>query len=284
MSERKERVSVAYLYVLGASKNPDHVDCSVPWCVDDDEIYFGPCKIPLREKLRPQLLGPETDRAVPGEDIYFIGFNALGMPRARKIVWAGRMREAMSFGRAWLELDGPRYEKMRDERGYSPLHLVPLDGTGRPTGYRQRGMEHLDDGDWLLDVLESKEPEGALVTDREVRLRPHSSWWTGFPRDICFRFENLFYALDGGLEIDEELVEILAHAQPDRKGVDSLAIFGRNAAGRLDGRRGGYLEMCGDDLERLIAWHESRRPRRIAGPGAAGAATPTEARTARGCR
>ena len=42
------------------------------------------------------------------------------------------MREAMSFGRAWLELEGPRYEKMRDESGYSPLHLVPLDDSGRP--------------------------------------------------------------------------------------------------------------------------------------------------------
>src|SRR6266542_2974502 len=125
-SRRKgERVPVAYLYVLGASKNPDRAECAVPWRVDDDEIFFGPCKISLREKLRRDLLGPETDRAVPGDDIYFVGFNALGVPRARKVVWAGRMREAMSFGRAWLELDGPRYEKMRDESGYSPLHLVP---------------------------------------------------------------------------------------------------------------------------------------------------------------
>lgn len=277
-------VPVAYLYVLGASKNPDRVECAVPWRVDEDEVFFGPCKIPLREKLRPSLLGPETDRAAPSDDIYFVGFNALGVPRARKVVWAGRMREAMSFARAWLELDGPRYEKMRDESGYSPVHLVPLDGSGRPTAYRQRGKEHLEGAEWLGDVLDEEAREGVVVNGREVCLLPPLTWWTGFPRDICFRFENLFYATEGGLEIDEQLVNILADAQPDRTGVDSLAIFGRNAAAGPDGRHGRWLEVRGDHLERLIAWLASRAPRRLPGRTAPGAAVPTKRSPSRGCR
>jgi hypothetical protein len=252
--------------------------------VNDDEIFFGPCKIPLREKLRSELLGPEMDRATPTDDIYFVGFNALGAPRTRKIVWAGRMREAMSFGRAWIELDGPRYEKMRDENGYSPVHLVPLDGSGRPTGYRQRGKEHLEDGDWVADVLDDEARAGAMVAGREVRLLSNRSWWTGFPRDICFRFENLFYATDGGLDIDDQLVEILADAQPDRNGVDSLAIFGLNAAGDPDGRRGGWLELRGAHLERFIAWLGSRAPRGTPGPRAPEAAAPAKRLVPRGCR
>ena len=277
-------MAVAYLYIVGASKNPDRIECAVPWRVDDDEIFFGPCKTPLREKLRPELLGPETDRAVPEDDIYFVGFNALGVPRARKLVWAGRMREAMSFGRAWIELDEPRYAKMRDESGYSPLHLVPLDGSGRPTGYRQRGKEHLDNGEWVSDVVDDELKAGAVVAGREVRLLPHKTWWTGFSRDICFRFENLFFATDGGLDIDEQLVKILADAQPDREGVGSLAIFGLNAAGDPEGRRGRWLELRGDELERFVAWLEAKVPRRPKGRRALGPAASFEHPTPKGCR
>jgi hypothetical protein len=277
-------VPVAYLYVLGASTNPNRVECAVPWRVDDDEIFFGPCKIPLREKLRPELLGPDTDRAVPRDDIYFVGFNALGVPRARKLVWAGRMREAMSFAQAWIELDGPRYEKMRDESGHSPVHLVPLDGSGRPTGYRQRGKEHLENGDWVSDVVDDELRAGAVVSGRDVRLLPHKTWWTGFSRDICFRFENLFFATEGGLDIDEQLVKILADAQPDRVGVDSLAIFGINAAGDPDGRRGGWLELRGDHLERFVAWLGARLPPSLRGHRAPGATVPSVHRTPNGCR
>src|SRR2546421_9663939 len=95
-----EPMPTVYLYVLGASSNPDRVECAVPWMVDDSEIFFGPCKIPLREALRMQLLGPDRDYAVPNHDIYFIAVNALPSNHARKVVWAGLMRDAMSFGRA----------------------------------------------------------------------------------------------------------------------------------------------------------------------------------------
>lgn len=55
----------------------------------------------LRERLRQRLLAPDRDKAVSDEDIYFAGFNALSTPHQRKLEWAGRMTEAMSFARAW---------------------------------------------------------------------------------------------------------------------------------------------------------------------------------------
>lgn len=271
----------AYLYVLGASKHPGRVECVVPWMVDDDEIFFGPCKIPFREALRPVLLNG-ADRGVPKDDIYFVGFNALPTSRERRVVWAGRMLEALSFGRAAMEMVGPRYLSMRDERRASPLHLVPLDGTGRPRGYRHVGLEHLDGNEWVGDIVGSDRSR-VVVDGREVRLKAGTSWWHGFPRDVCFRFENLFFAQGEGLEVDEGLLEILMEAQPERRGVDRVAIFGVNSAGRVDGRHGGGLELRGTRAERLARWLELRTGRK-AKPGRMVTSEPFQAASRGRCR
>src|SRR5437762_1761836 len=77
LEDDEELMPTVYVYVLGASSNPDGVDCAVPWRVDEREIFFGPCKVPLREMLRPQLLRPDRDYVRPDRDIYFVGVNAL---------------------------------------------------------------------------------------------------------------------------------------------------------------------------------------------------------------
>jgi len=40
-----------FVYVVAASKNPDAVECVVPYRVNDDMIFFGPCKKRLRENF-----------------------------------------------------------------------------------------------------------------------------------------------------------------------------------------------------------------------------------------
>jgi hypothetical protein len=249
-------MTIAYLYVLGASKDPDHIRCVVPWKVDEEEIFFGPCKIPLREELRPILLRGE-DRGIPREDTYFVGFNSLPASRTRKVVWAGRMLEAMSFGRARMSLSGPRYTRLQEKDWATPLHLEPLDGTGRPNGYRHVGREHLEDDAWLADIL-AEDRSRVRVVGREVRLEPGTTWWDGFPRDVCFRFENVFFADGAGLEIDDELVGVLTDAQQDRQGVGRTAIFGLDSAGRAYGRRGRWLPLESDHADRLVRWLDAR--------------------------
>jgi hypothetical protein len=44
------------MYVLDSSKDPNYVRCVVPWMVDEDLIFFGPCKRWLRERLRKAYL------------------------------------------------------------------------------------------------------------------------------------------------------------------------------------------------------------------------------------
>ena len=33
-----------WIYVVASSSDPDSVRCKVPWRVDGDLIFFGPCK------------------------------------------------------------------------------------------------------------------------------------------------------------------------------------------------------------------------------------------------
>ena len=92
------------------------------------------------------------------------------------------------------------------------------------------------------------------MEDGLVRLPPGVSWWHGFARDICFRFENVFFANGAGREIDRGLRDILREAQPDRRGISPVAIFGLTKAGQPDGRVGGYLELTGALGDRFVAW------------------------------
>jgi len=255
-------MTTVYLYILGASHDADRVT-GVPWCVDEQEIFFGPCKKGIRQALRRKILRPEVDRAPAQEEIWIAGFNATPTkgPRVRKLLWAGRITEGMSFGRAWLDLKGPRYQKMREYEKGSPLNVEPIDGEGCPRGYRFReGGEHKEGSGWLDDVLtpaaKRRASESGFVSENEVLL-PHSvSWWEGFPRDFCMLLENHYFANlhNAGLAIDDDLLKILRDGQPERTGIDQFAIFGQQRSGTVDGRKGGALVLKGDLASRFVEW------------------------------
>ncbi len=50
-----------FLYVVSASDNPERVECRVPWMVDSEQIFFGPCKKRLRERFRREYLAAGVD-------------------------------------------------------------------------------------------------------------------------------------------------------------------------------------------------------------------------------
>lgn len=64
-----------WLYVLNSSKDPDNVGCVVPWLVDEDLIYFGPCKRRLRERLRKKYLAGGCTHAAVNDDLYIVSVN-----------------------------------------------------------------------------------------------------------------------------------------------------------------------------------------------------------------
>lgn len=76
-----------WIYVVRASSDPDRiVGCHVPWRVDDELIFFGPCKKLIRKKLRKRYLLPEQkNHATVTEDLIIVNVNGANPGRIRKM-------------------------------------------------------------------------------------------------------------------------------------------------------------------------------------------------------
>lgn len=259
---------------MASSPDPDRIECPVPFLVDEDEIFFGPCKKDLRQQLRQRLLAPDRDVASPDEDLYLIGFNAGNRGRKRKIVWAGRIKRAMTFACAWDELAGPRYEAIRNV-SHGPLHVEPIrHGDGRLAGYRHATRLHAhkrprrphDLPRWIADLTSKTPGPYRVENEKEIYVTTGLSPWHVFERDVCFLLENLFWASGSGIEVDDEIVAMLREAQPDRPSdtIDGYAVFGLRQDGSADGRTGSWLAVEEGGLVRRLLAAVEDRARRIA--------------------
>src|SRR4051794_20522314 len=136
-----------WIYTVGASPNPDKVDCVVPWRVDDASIFFGPCMKRIRRRIRQQYLGPDCTHTIVTEPLFIVGVNGSNKDKIRKIVWAGRVSEVMTFAEAYKRLTGDRFRDMLADR-LSPLHVRPKLERGKLVGYDHVSDEHLKGEAW----------------------------------------------------------------------------------------------------------------------------------------
>lgn len=247
------------IYVLAASQNPDHVRCKVPWRVDEDLIFFGPCKKRIRKFLRDKYLMPDNKgHSNVDEDIFIIGVNGSNPIPSRKVVWAGKLSEVMTFAEADKRMQGDRFLKLR-EHSSSPLHVRPMVENGEFIGYEHVSNEHIEKDRWVLDLVSNRANPSIQVEGRKLILQPGKTD-QAFDRDCCMFLENRFFADGQGLEFDEEALEILRNAQPGKLGIDRYAIFGRQKKGKgnAEGLVGRYLPIPGDLANRFVTWIEKR--------------------------
>ena len=246
-----------FCYIVAASKNPDAVECPVPYRIDDMEVFFGPCKKSLREWMRNHYLSESTESTESADDVYVVGFNGSNSSRIRKILWIGKLTRVLTFSAAWhLTEHDRRYEQMRAWRA-SPLHVGPVIERGRLVGYEHRSEMHADN--WVMDLMRSGGSPNVTVSGNRLMLRKHASAWQGFPRDVCMFFQNMFFADGCGIAIDDDFVSILQAAQP-RHNVDDYAVFGYRADGTADGKTGSYLHLTGERAGELVDWVRRMRP------------------------
>ena len=233
-----------FAYVVGASKNPDAVECMVPYKVNENIIFFGPCKESLREKLYEEYLKSSNNgEANVLDDIYVLGVNASNSKRIRKIIWVGRIVKVLTFERAYNILSSKKeFKKMMEEK-YSPLHLEPIYKGGTFVGYKLRSKEHEGDNKWVRDVIKRKDYPNVKLEGKSFCLKDLSKREEVFVRDCVFLCENVFFAEGKGIDIDEDILSIFKKAQPEREGVSNYAIFGLNSDGRANGLRGNYLTI-----------------------------------------
>jgi hypothetical protein len=250
-----------WIYVLDASKNPDDVQCVVPWRVDEELIFFGPCKRRLRERLREEYLTEGRSHSTVSDGLFIVSVNGSNAKRIRKVVSVGKLSEVMSFAKAAERLDGDRFSALREDPK-SPLHVRPIVQGGELVGYEHVSFEHIENNEWIADLV--SEPRKVSVEGRTIRLLPRLNSRDAFDRDCCMLLDNLFFAQGQGIQVDEEAVGILKAAQPGAVGIDDYAVFGIDAVGQANGLRGRFLEIEGKLADRFVAWLTDRAQRIMA--------------------
>ena len=232
-----------YMYVLGASSNPDNISCSVPKKVNDKIVFFGPCKKRLRDQFYENYLSTsDSGELSPPEDIYLIGINASNAKKPRKIVWVGKVKKFLTFEKAYNIFSKTKtYQKLMNEIE-SPMHVMPKYKDGCFIGYKHRKALHKNS--WESDIVKPKTlKDSALVrkNGNELILFNASEKKSVFTRDCCFICDNIFFADGKGIDIDDVILEILEDEQ-NKRGISSYSIFG-GSRGRAIGLRGSWLEI-----------------------------------------
>jgi hypothetical protein len=210
------------------------------------------------------------------ESIFIVGVNGSNQQGTRKVVWAGRLSEVMTFAKAQARLRGERFRQLR-EHPCSPLHVRPIEDSGKLIGYEHVSEEHKKHDEWVSDLVS---PKAMTNLQREgqkrILLRQGSAWET-FDRDCCMLLKNCFFAQGQGIAFDEEALDILRQAQrPKASEIGPYAVFGRTASGQANGLRGRFLEIPGNLANRFIAWlkggsrkAKKHKPRGGCGPAGA---------------
>jgi hypothetical protein len=231
------------VYILGASNNPDKIECTVPFEIDEKEIFFGPCKKRLRQKLKKEI---DTNGKLKTET-YFIGLNSTNVKKERKIVWVGKIQSNYTFQQANEKLVGSKYLSIKTRRKTTrfPLHVTPT-----KNGYQLKSELHSENGKWILDIVSNRYFVKYNLNTSSLVLKDGCT----FDRDICFMFSNIFFAnrFESGIEIDNEILSVFKKSQLNKKKINSFAVFGYRKDNSIDGKTGGWLELDNQSTKTIV--------------------------------
>ncbi len=119
--------------------------------VNKETIFFG---TRLYAKRLRELIKHSIEH-MSEEDTYLIGLNGSNNKKIRKVIWAGKIKEVLTFVEAWERLRGESSYREMIKREYSPLHLRPILQRGNMIGYKQVSKMHIEEGKWILDIISS---------------------------------------------------------------------------------------------------------------------------------
>lgn len=205
----------------------------MPYKLNDDELFFGPCKKRIREEIKKNYIKEKDyiNLLTTKQNIYIVGINP-NLPKkdkARRLLFAGKIKEIFTFKQSWNKykklakndediykmINGSKEEiygcgqeiedigeKNGDQNYQSPLHLIPVK-KGNIEGYKHRTSMHKLN--WIKDILSDKELE-RYKTERKIKgdikgflemnkiNEIYKTKGVEFQRDCCFSLENIFFS------------------------------------------------------------------------------------------
>ena len=292
----EDNKELLYIYILGQGniyngKN-DAVSSLVPYKLNDDELFFGPCKKKIREEIKKYYLKEKdyVNLLTTKKNIYIVGINP-NLPiqdKARRIIFAGKIKEIFTFKHSWNKykklakyngeiykmINGSKEEtygcgqeiedfrvKKDDQNFQSPLHLIPV-RKANIEGYKHRTNMHKHD--WIKDILSDKElkrykTERKIKGDIEGFLEMNKSNeiykinGIEFQRDCCFSLENIFFSERNNpnpITLDEGLLNLIVMGLKNPKGADLKSPFGYTENAHKYGR--GHIKITGDGVTEFM--------------------------------
>lgn len=262
-----------WIYTVASSSHPNGVTCWVPWRIDEDLIFFGPCKCRIRERLRREYLNPHCsyNEVKTGDDLFIVGINGSNKDRKRRIIWVGKLFAVMTFAEAEKRLKGERFRELRNP--HSPLHVHPKKNGDELIGYDHVTDYHIKGDEWVADLVSPSARRNTHQQRGSLTLKQGQTAWEVFDRDCCMLLENRFFAQGQGVDFDGEALKILKEAQPERSGIDDYAVFGLTKSKQVDGRKGNYLAIDGELANRFVKWLDDRCTRVARHPQCGGTIT-----------
>jgi hypothetical protein len=194
-----------------------------------------------------------VNHATVSDGPFIIGVNGSNAERIRKVVFAGRVCEVMTFAVAHRRLSGERFRELREHRS-SPLHVRPIVKDENLVGYEHEHVSDLHIEGWVEDLVSDLKNGRVRPEGRQLLLHHGTTAWQAFDRDCCMLLENRFFAQGQGIEFDEQALKILREAQQEEKEIDDYAIFGRTKKQEAKGLRGTYLEITGGLADEFMKW------------------------------
>lgn len=253
-------------YILGAEHNPNKLSSQVPWKLNEELIFFGSCKKPIRKDHYEKYL-MNNDLGVANlekENIHLLGFNASPKKNyhdfeKRKILWFGKILKAMTYEKAYTcfnsDLKYKELTKKMMQHDCSPLNFTPIYSLNQNfRGYKYIKNLHKKNDAWIQDITSKnfiKDDKTLSKKNRKLILSNSAKREEVFIKDCVYLCSNEFFAEGEGIKINKKIIELLKNAQPGKKKIDAYKIFGETSNHSANGLHGKHLEITGEIAKKL---------------------------------
>ena len=246
MQSSNNKKKYFYLYILGDDNKWNRISTPVPYRINENKSFFGPCKKPIRESIKKKFLKDNEKVDLKGEkcnhEIFISGINPAKKDEIRELLFAGKIEELFTFRYAWNHYHemGKRDKKIKEMingiegkkkdigKKFSPLHLKPIEEGGK-IGYEHVTDEH---DDWIYDLLSNTEINAykrilnvehlkkkdkflKYIKDKNIKKKifKNEKERITFQRDCCFSVENIFFSHRDNnyttIQLDNEFLQII---------------------------------------------------------------------------
>jgi len=284
ISKSTSKETLLYLYILGQGNRENYLRGVVPYCINNEELFYGACEKHIRREIKSlwEERRKEKDKL---PKIYLVGINpSPGKKeyRARKILFAGEVLEIFTFREAWDHYDQIIHSSLNDDyknevkkmrRGIrkdegvfeSPLHLEPiLNNEGLLIGYKHRTNMHKHGNKWLNDILSDSERNLFNKTnDEKYPKEIYKNEKISFERDCCFKLKNIHFSSKKKqcpIDLTNETFELIKPTVHEKRPSirlnklrepDISSPFGYNKVGNKHGL-GVYIALRNEKAEEFI--------------------------------